>query len=184
MIPYLLASLPTPRLGERPEIGLAEFVERCRGFVSEQQWKDLNALLGPWPTPKATPEVPDTRDPATLAWMDLSDQLEDAVARQRAARAKRDPSDALREPFGYRVDVAEGVAQAFSLPHPAARERALDELRWRLADELALSGRADFAELFSRAVQLRLAWRWDAWDEAEGWTALEAALRQIEDVNG
>ncbi len=184
MIAYLLASLPTARLGERPEMGLDEFVERCRGFVSEQQWHDLNTLLGPWPTPKQAPEVPETRDPATLAWADLSDQIEDAIARYRGTRAKRDPSDALREPFGYRVDVVEGVAHAFSLPHPAARERALDELRWRLADELGLSGRADFAELFARAVQLRLAWRWDAWDEEGGWAALEAALRQIEDVNG
>ncbi len=184
MVAYLLASLPTPQLGERPTIELETFVERCRGFVSESRWHDLRALLGDWPAPASRPEVPDRRDPTARAWADLAAQVEDAVARERAARARRDATSFLRQPSGYRVDVAEAVTRAFQLPDPAARERSLDELRWRLADELALSGPAEFPELFARAVQLRLAWRWATWGVEDGRAALEAALRQIEAPHG
>ena len=188
MIAYLLASLPTPRLTEPPSIEPATFVERCRGFVSKERWRDLVELFGPdahdaaagRPTPSAGPQPDRQRDAVTRAWRDLSAQIDDAVAVHRAANARRDPAPYLQRPSGYRVDVAAAVEAAFALPNPGARERALDEVRWRLADELALRELDGFAALFARAVQLRLAWRWARWEAEAGWAALEANLRQLE----
>jgi len=188
MIAYLLASLPTPRLTEPPSIEPATFVERCRGFVSEERWHDLVELFGPdaedaaavRPTPSDESKPDRQRDAVTRAWRDLSAQIGDAVAVHRAANARRDPAPYLQRPSGYRVDVAAAVETAFALPNPGARERALDELRWRLADELALRELDGFAALFARAVQLRLAWRWARWEAEAGWAALEANLRQLE----
>ena len=188
MIAYLLASLPTPRLTEPPPIEPASFAERCRGFVSEERWQDLVELLGSeaqdasaaGPTPSDRSQPDRQRDPVTRAWRDLSDQIDDAVAVHRAANARRDPTPYLRRPSGFRVDVAAAVETAFALPNPGGRERALDELRWRLADELALRELDGFAALFARAVQLRLAWRWASWQAEAGWAALEANLRQLE----
>jgi len=187
MIAYLLASLPTPRLAEPPPIEPATFVERCRGFVSEERWQDLVELLGSEAqdavarsTPSDRSQPDRQRDPVTRTWRDLSAQIDDAVAVHRAADARRDPTPYLRRPSGYRVDVAAAVEAAFALPNPGACERALDELRWRLADELALRELDGFAALFARAVQLRLAWRWARWEAEAGWAALEANLRQLE----
>lgn len=193
MIAYLLASLPTPRRTEPPAIELGTFVERCRGFVSEERWRDLEALLDPGAgsevgvgtTTTGRAARADERrdrgyDHAASAWRDLSAQIDDAVAIQRGASARRDPAPYLQRPTGYRVDVVDAVEHAFATQHPGTRERVLDELRWRLADELAAREPDGFAALYARAVQLRLAWRWSRWDTEAGWTALEASLRELE----
>jgi hypothetical protein len=79
-----------------------------------------------------------------------------------------------------RVDVRDGVREAFEAPNPAVRERALDSLRWRLADELAATEPLGDAALVAHAVQLGIAWRWAGWDVDAGWATLEAHLRRIE----
>jgi hypothetical protein len=98
-------------------------------------------------------------DAATLAWWTLIAHVDDAVVHERARRARRDPRAALRGPPGFRFDIVEWVAQAFERPHPGARERALDELRWRLADELAVAHPGTFGALVAhaRAAAPRLA---------------------------
>lgn len=193
MIAYLLASLPTPRLAEPPAIELGTFVERCRGFVSEERWRDLDDLLaapsgGQAAASSATPDTTPrdgsrrgrARDPVARTWHDLSAQIDDAVAMHRGANTRRDPAPYLQRPSGYRVDLVEAVERAFGAQHPGARERALDEVRWRLADELAVGEPDGFAALYARAVQLRLAWRWARWETAAGWSALESNLRALE----
>ena len=106
--------------------------------------------------------------------------MSDEVVRSRCARTGQDPAPHLRDPAGVRVDVRAAVRAAFETPHPAARERALDALRWRLADELAKTEPLGDAALVARAVQLGIAWRWAAWDADAGWAALETNLRRFE----
>jgi hypothetical protein len=198
MVPYLLASLPTPRLGETPEIAVGTVLERCAGFVGEERARDLAWVLGIAPNegrrdeaaadgyddaPTSAPRPPLT-DGATVAWAQFTDLVDDAITAERCARARVDAHPYLRRPAGYRVDVAESVAAAFDRPHPGARERHLDELRWRLADELRASDADGFGALLARAAQLRLAWRWVGWNEEDGWKVLEAAQRRIEERHG
>ena len=198
MVPYLLASLPTPRLGDAPDLPLDAVLERCAGFVGDDRARDLAWVLGVGPVAERSDAAADARDgqpsarvprpplsdPATLAWAQFSDLVDDAVVLERCAKAKIDPQPYLRRPAGFRVDVSEGVAAAFDLPHPGARERHLDELRWRLADELRVGDPDGFGALVARAVQLRLAWRRATWNEEGGWRVLEAAQRRIEERHG
>jgi len=196
MIAYLLSSLPTPRLGDTPDVRLDDVLERCAGFVGDERTRDLAWLMGVSPAegrpdagavatvPPGREARPPLSDPATRAWAQFSDLVDDAIVLERCAKARVDPQPYLRRPAGFRVDVAEGVAAAFEQPHPGARERALDELRWRLADELRVNDPDGFAALVARAVQLRLAWRRAGWDEDAGWRVLEAAQRRIEERHG
>ncbi len=198
MVAYLLASLPTPRLGETPEVGVDTVLERCAGFVGEDRARDLAWVLGVAPRDGRRPAVlageddeataamsrPPFTDAATVAWAQVTDLVDDAISAERCARARIDAHPYLRRPAGYRVDVAEGVAAAFDRPHPGARERHLDELRWRLADELRVGDADGFGALVSRAAQLRLAWRWVGMREEDGWKVLEAAQRRIEAPHG
>ncbi len=190
MLAYLLASLPPARPTTRPEITPRAFLEACRGFVTPTRLRDLADVLrlppepepesagasGPWDGHAAGPR----RDRATRAWFDLEAQVDAAVARARSQRAKRDLRNVRRDVVGYRVDVVQSVAAAFALPHPGVRERALDALRWRLADEFAAADPDAFPALLARAVHLRLAWRHAGWDAEVGWAALEASMREIE----
>jgi hypothetical protein len=193
MVPYLLASLPAARLGEAPEVTPEAFLSSSRGFVGEARARDLAWALGlPDPAATAVGPVPSPADPpagamgdapddATLRWADLAAQVDDAIVQRRCARDRRDPTPHLRNPAGFRVDVAEGVAAAFALGDPGGRERALDQLRWRLAGELAQPVPDGFGALLGRAVQLRLAWRWAGWDAESGSSTLEGLLRRIEE---
>ena len=204
MLPYLIASLPTPRLGAEPAVEAAAFLDACRGFLGEPLWHDLAAVLrppeaeadgerplaadagkparalGPEDVPAAGDHRPRPHDPVADAWANLDDLVQDAIVLERCTRTRRDPMPYLRRPAGFRVDVIEAVAQAFMLPHPGSRERALDQLRWRLADELAAAAPDGFGALFARAVQLRLAWRWARWNAAVGWDSLAAAVGAVE----
>jgi len=187
MLPYLLASVPAPRRGQRPEVGVDEVAATCRRFLSEPRARELADALGADDEPDEPDERPGVRAEArpgavARAWADLAAQVDDAVVRLRCARDHRDAAPYLQHPAGFRVDVAQAVAHAFEAPHPGVRERRLDDLRWRLADELAATSPAGFEALYARAVQLRLAWRRDAWDAEAGWRVLEAQLRRIEDA--
>jgi hypothetical protein len=175
MLPYLLAGLPTPRLGEAPEMGMDAFLDACGRFLSEDRVRELAAAAG-----RDVPPVAGRPSAAARAWAELAARVEDRVVRARCARDGRDPAPYLRGPPGVRLDVDEAVAEAFATPHPAARARALDELRWRLADELGRADPAGFAALVARAVQLGIAWRWADWDAEAGWVVLEAHLRRLE----
>jgi len=182
MIGYLLASTPSPRLGERPDITPEAFLERCDGFLSEEQHHDLRASMA-FASP-AGDSVASPRDAAARGWAEEARQVDRAVARERAARARGAAADASAWHGPVRGDIRQAVAQAFGAPHPGARERALDVLRWGRVDEI---GRADpdgFGALIARGVQLQLAARQMTWDVDAGWAALEAALRQIEDDRG
>lgn len=195
MLPYLLASVPAPRRGERPEVGVADVAATCRRFLSEPRARELADALGA----DGEPDEPDERigagpgagasagpgarpGPVARAWADLTAQVDDAVVRVRCARDHRDPAPYLEHPAGFRVDIVAAVDRAFDAPHPGSRERQLDDLRWRLADELAATSPFGFEALYARAVQLRLAWRHVAWDAEAGWRVLEASLRRIDDA--
>jgi hypothetical protein len=175
MLPYLLAALPSPRLGEVPEVDSDTFLSTCRGFLNEQRMQELAAAAGLAAAPPA-----DRLGPAARAWRARAGVVEDEIVAARCARDGRDPAPHLSEVAGVRIDVRQAVTAAFERPDPAARERALDTLRWRLAGELGQAAPLGFAELLARAVQLGIAWRWAAWDADAGWATLEAHLRRIE----
>jgi hypothetical protein len=180
--------------GERRRSRPQAFLERCRGFVSEERWRDLadvararTARTVPGragaddrprrrsPAPADEP-VSDAERPARPRYPHLARPRRPGRRRRRAhaPRGRSATRPVPARPSGYRVDVAEAVS-APSRCRTRARERALDELRWRLADELAVSEPDGFAALLARAVQLRLAWRWAAVGREAGWTALEAS---------
>jgi len=172
MLPYLLAGLPAPRLGATPPIEIDAFLDGCRRFLSEERTRELASAAGDAAGARSSA--------AARTWAAWNDRLDDQIVRQRCARDRRDPRPYLRASDGLRLDLVEAVAEAFEAPHPGARERALDELRWRLADELAGTAPLGFEALYARAVQLGIAWRWARWDVDAGWAVLEGRLRRIE----
>ncbi len=182
MIAYLLASLPFPRLDEPPALTPDAFLDACGRVLSAARFRELaHAFAAPVePVDEALRTDAAPLGATARAWDERIAHVDDAIVRARCASTGRDPQAHLRNPAGYRVDVVEAVARAFENDDPGARERALDALRWRLADELAATEPAGFAALFARAVQVRLATRRADWSADAGWARLEAMLRRIE----
>jgi hypothetical protein len=172
---YLLASLPTLSLDEAPKVSRDDFLVLCERFVSAEEQADLEAVFTPDDPDKAPPNTP-----VAATWQAWETQWRNAIARQRAARRRLEASPYVRSHPGYRVDIPLAVAEAYTKETPLSRELALDELRWRLLDDLALQDPWGFAALYAYAVKLQLAWRWAGFSDDAGWVALEAALKQLE----
>jgi hypothetical protein len=165
---YLVASLPSVSLEAKPPVSREDFLRSCRGVLSEADFRDMSLVLEGRESEAAHPSV--------RRWRDRETQLRNAVARIRAVKAGADPTPFQRSHGGFDVSVEQGVAEALGRPNPLEREQALDRLRWRLAEELALEGPFDMPAVFAFVIKLRLAERWHGWDQDKGREAFEALV--------
>ncbi len=158
---YLIASLPRLILGESPSWSPDEFKSCCHAQLDTRDAVAAERLC----------DGPDYRQgdendehPFIASWNARETQLRNAVARARAARRRGDAAGSIRPHTGFDVSIEEAVENAFDLPSPLDREKALDHLRWRILEELA--GTAPFAPsvALAYAVKLRLAHRWAGMD--------------------
>lgn len=147
---YLLASLPGLSLDAPPLISPAAFLDACRGLLDAPTADAAAALLDNLPH----------AHPFVQSWRDKDAILRNAVAMRRAARRNIDPLLWLRPTIGCDLRIEHEVEAAFQLTDPLARERALDRLRWIVADELQGPDPMSEAALLAYAIRLRLATRW------------------------
>lgn len=155
---YLVASLPTLRLGEKPPMDAAAFRAACTGHLSGEETAAVEAIL-------------ENREPAVGAASNLWNsevQLRDAVVRVRAKHRGTDAARFLRPHDGFSVSIEKAVTDAFTRSNPLEQEMELDRARWTLADELALTDPFGFPGVLAFAVKVRLAERWAGLDEEKG----------------
>jgi len=158
---YFLASLPSLSLDGPPPPSPARFAAACAHGLSSAERAHVTAAL------EGRAET--SLHPALQEWAARETQLRNAVARHRAARLRREREPGTRPHAGFDVCLERGVADVMGRPDPLERERALEELRWRIADDLA---RPDdpfgFAAVLRYALHLRMAWRWETMRPEEG----------------
>jgi hypothetical protein len=166
---YLVSSLPSLTLNDRPEIALDAFRALCAGHLSPRDAGALESLLDV--DSEDTPP-----HPFTQLWIARETQLRNAAARLRAAKRQEDAGTFLRDHTGFDTGLEYGVEEAFSLPDPMARERALDQIRWRILDEL--SGHDPFGPnvVLAYAVKLQLAERWGSMNQEQGQAKIGTAI--------
>lgn len=176
MYAYLLSTLPDFGPEGVPPMAPEELLERCRAFLPS---RELTALADPEAAANGSGDAAET----ARRWLDGERQIANAIARRRATFWDLGPAGQARDHRGFLVMVEEGVASAFDAPHPLARQRALDALRWRLLDELAGPVPWGFPALFAYAQRLRIAWQWAERDPALGREALGRTLDAIEQLH-
>ena len=165
---YLVASLPTLRLGEKPPMDAAAFRAACVSHLSDEEIAAVEAVL-------------ENREPSAGAASNLWNsevQLRDAVVRVRAKNRGTDAARFIRPHGGFSVSIEKMVTDAFTCPNPLEREMELDRARWTLADELALTDPFGFAGVLAFAAKVRLAERWAGLDEAAGQAKVEELIDQ------
>lgn len=155
---YLLSSLPLLSFDTPPQLSRAKFAEMCRDQLSESDAAVVHALL----------YGGESEHSFVAAWRDQDAILRNAVARRRARGSGRDASRWLRATAGSDKRIEAGVEDAFQASDPLMKEKALDRLRWRLADELEGYDPLSIGVAFSYAVKLAIAARWTALDAARG----------------
>ena len=166
---YFAASLPALSMDAPPPLTMAHFLRLCDEHLDAGDRGILDQLVGP--------AGPGAASHAFLAaWHNIQTQILNAVARQRAARLRVDPTPYIRAQEGIDMAIEKGVADAFSKPTPQDRELALDRLRWQLVSGLAGFDPFASAAIFSYAMRLRLAERWNAMSAEQGARELEGRV--------
>ncbi len=165
---YLVASLPTLRLGEKPPMDVAVFRAACAGHLEAEELLTVDALL-------------ENREPPTGAASKLWNaevQLRDAVVRVRAKNRGTDAVRFIRPHEGFSVSIEKMVTDAFTRPNPVEREMELDRARWMLAEDLALTDAFGFPAILAFAAKVRIAERWATMDDAAGRAKVEQLIEQ------
>lgn len=161
---YLIASLPMLRPGHLPPMPIADFRALCAEKLDGPLRTAVLALLDDTPC-----EHPFARE-----WRERETGLRNAIARRRAARRGIEARPWLHHAQdGDDLRIERGVAAAFEQPDPLQRERALDRLRWQIAD--AMQGIQPMTQevVLAYAIKLRLLTRWSVLDEEIGRSRLE-----------
>jgi hypothetical protein len=142
---YFAATLPALQFDGAPPLSEAEFRSRCGEHLGDSDMKALTALCDGGKTGNAF----------VLKWRDHDAQMRNAVARLRAARIPgADATKWLREHTCFDMAVENGVSAAFQESNPMRRERALDQIRWNLAGELAGYDAFSAEAIFAYAIRL------------------------------
>lgn len=170
---YLIASLPALDMEHAPVLTSDAFDVLCREHLAPADAAAAAAL--------ATGEPSD--HPYARAWHNLETLVRNAIARQRALRQSADIAQHQRPASGYDVRLERAVEEAFQAPDPLQRERQLDALRWRLAEELQGLDPLDVRVVLAYALKMRLAGRWAARTFEAGRIVADALTNVTIDLN-
>ena len=159
---YLLSSLPTLQLDAPAPITTEAFVAACRDQLSAADAAAAEALL----TDAACdhPFVTTWRDRDTIC----------AMPPPTSARlAGTDASRWLRPEQGCDTRIGNLVEDAFDEKDPLQREKALDRIRWLVAEELQGPDPLNVKNVFAYAIKLAIVARWTARTPEQGQAAFD-----------
>jgi hypothetical protein len=151
-------------LGEELPITSAKFIENCSLHLSQEDLVKLEAVR---PDPEEAIQTPVHR-----AWVAWETFFRNALVKERAGKHNVRPEESLRPESDVYPGVLKQISDAFAAGNPAAREFALDELRWRRLDELAAAHPFDFEALVVYRLRLHIAERWARKDVGTAWKRL------------
>jgi len=163
---YFAASLPALSLDQPATMTEAEYVDLCRDHLAARDLQAVNALFDGAPSDHVL----------VCEWRRRDTQLRNAVVRIRAQRRQIDATAALRPHSGYELAIESAVERAFQAGDPLQRERQLDELRWRLLDEIQGTDSFGVPMILTYLLRLQLCNRWSALTEEQGKARMQDTL--------
>lgn len=149
---YLVSSLPMLQLGSAPALSVDAFLAACRAALPPDSYAAL-AAVSLEPSAAAC-------CPAHGEWLVWEVFLRNALVRLRAAALQMAADEWLRpEPEVFPAD-RRRLEEIARMSDVAARERALDDLRWQRLDAVILGREFRFDALVVYKLRLLLATRW------------------------
>jgi hypothetical protein len=165
---YLVASLPLLSLERDAPWSPEEFYHYCENLLSPADLRDLRRIVDG--------DVQAVAHPTFRRWLSVETQLRNALARARAIRAGVDAGPYQHPYTGFDVQTERLAAEAMAAVDPLEREFILDRHRWRLLEEMAGSDAFGAAAVFSYALKLRIAEKWQSLTEEKGRVVVEAII--------
>lgn len=166
--PYLVASLPMLALDREPSWSPEEFYHYCENLLSPMDLRDLRCIVDG--------ELDVVANPSVRRWLSTETQLRNALARARATRAGVDAAPFQRPYVGFDVSTERTAAEAMGAADPLEREMILDKHRWHLLEEMVGLDSFGSAAVFSYALRLRIAQKWQNLTEEKGRVVVEGIV--------
>lgn len=161
---YLIASLPMLRAGDPPPMEYSEFLDLCRGSVSEKVYRTLCEL-----------SVHSDQGPFLRQWAAFYKMLEAELCYQRNVKLNKP----CAVPECRDAEIAQAVTSAVNATDPLTGERILSELEFRHLDELCSMHNFDDTVLFAYAMKLKLLQRQQLFRKESGLASFNALLTKI-----
>lgn len=156
---YLISSLPTLKRDDTPYHTVASFTALCAEHLSPEEMKILNdlSLLPPEGSLKNTA-------PGSFAskWYEWEIYFRNRIAKLRSLALHRGLNEFFR-PQKENLMISEidrAVTEQILSSEPAAKEKALDDLRWGKLDELELGHYFDLDLLCTYKLKLLIREKW------------------------
>ena len=166
---YFAASLPTLALDGKPPFSRKGFAAQCRANLSPAHARAFAAL---------TDDSIAAPHPFVKVWRELDAQIRNQVAALRAARRKVEAGPFLRPDVPFSADTAKAVSDAFALPNPLQRERAIDRFRWDQIERIQGFDMFSINAILGYAVKLQLVDRWASLSDERGRTRASDLIEQ------
>jgi hypothetical protein len=160
---YLIASLPPLSVDQKLPLSVEAFQYACEEQLTPHDAAAARALL--------THEA--SAHPFVVAWRDKEAILRNAVAQQRARVRGVESARWLRATEGCDLMIERQVEEAFQQTDPLRIERALDAIRWRVAEELAGVDPLAVGVVLAYAIKLGIVMRWNALQVDQGMDVFE-----------
>ncbi len=169
--PYLIASLPMLHFLSKPPFSSDRFLELCCPLIPERDGQVLRSL----PHPEDYGKEGSCR-PMIRQWVAFDTAIRNDLLKMRAARKRLEPGTYLRPGVSPASPAPPaGMAAIMSAPLLDA-EKELDEIRWKVLDDLSTGHYFDLDFLVTYALKLRILERWDRIWHADGLALLREAL--------
>ena len=159
---FFSAALPELRPGETPPLTLSEFDADAELQLTPRHYRMMVS-----------------EDPAARVYGEMrrfEEYLRTRIAERRAEKLKI-PAD-FPEPEGFYAEVDAALGQIAQLD-PAERERAVDELRWKMLDELTWNDEFGFDHICAYRIKLRLAEKYRERNAKSGRKFFDSAVRAM-----
>lgn len=169
---YLISSLPTVTLGERPYYSSEEFMNLCSQWIDKSNVEKLSRLT-------LNPKDANKNNSFIKNWYRYEKILRNSSAKNRALKLNLDPLPYLKPENKIFPDIERGVQDSFATVNPLTKEMALDRIRWGVIDFLETGHFFDFEKLCAYKLRLLICEKWDVRKRGRGQENLGIVLESL-----
>jgi hypothetical protein len=153
---YLISSLPALNFGMKPPFSFERFLEKCRPFISEEDFLLLSSL------PMTIDEYGKSiSHPVIKKWLAFDTTLRNELVKIRAASKKIDEDKHIRGETPIDMAISRAAMSGHKSASILEAEKLLDEARWQALDDLGFEHYFDMDYLILYAYKLKILERWE-----------------------
>ncbi len=170
---YFMSSLPVLHFDGNMPFAFDKFLESCRQFIPERDYKLISHLPQADNYDQGLPKTPVLRK-----WVLFDGLLRNELAKIRASRKHLEAARYLRMDYASDISVTHLASAVHRNPSIIEAEKMLDYARWNKLEELSQGQYFNFEALVVYAYKLLILERWDRIKGADKTALLENTLNK------